>query len=109
VKSDDLVAKLDRATAHLRTVRLALANPPAVSPHITRIAWRLVNELLHKRCEEWRAAQLFAEATTAVGMTGDKALIAELKAAIRGRGKIEYEVEAVEDVLIKHYRARTCS
>jgi hypothetical protein len=57
----------------------------------------------------WRKQQLFHEATTAVGATGNKALIAELERAIKRRGKHEYEVEAVEDVLIKHYRMRNWS
>ncbi|MCU1279182.1 MAG: hypothetical protein JWM53_2728 [bacterium] len=104
------VDDVDQALAKLRT---KLTGPtgelPAVSPHITRVAWSLISEMLHKRCPEWRATQLFHEATTAIGMTGNKALLADLKAAICSRGKIEYEVEAVEDVLIKHFRARTCS
>jgi hypothetical protein len=82
---------------------------PAISPHITNIATRLVLEILPGRCPEWRQYQLFLEATTAVGQTGDKKLIADLLSAIKRRGKIEYEIEAVEDVLIKFYRERTSS
>lgn len=110
-ESCEVIADMERALTKVRRALGASASGelPAVSPHITRVAWSLVSEMLHKRCPEWRAAQLFHEATTAVGMTGDKALVADLKAAIRSHGKIEYEVEAVEDVLIKHYRARTCS
>jgi hypothetical protein len=82
---------------------------PAVSEHITKAATTLVLEVLPGRCPEWRQAQIYHEVTTAVGMTGDKALIEELKSALRRRGKIEYEIEAIEDVLIKHYRERASS
>jgi hypothetical protein len=83
---------------------------PAVSPHITTIATKLVHEILPGRCPKWRIEQLMHEATTAVGMTGDKVLIRQLLEAARtSRGKIEYEIEAVEDVLIRFYREITCS
>ena len=82
---------------------------PAVSPHITKAALMLVLEVLHGRCPHWRIEQIFHEVTTSVGATGHKALIAELKRELRGRGKHEYEVEAIEDVLIRFYRERTKS
>lgn len=77
-----------------------------VRPEISKIAFALISESLHKHCEQWREDQLMHEATTAIGMTMNKALIKDLKAAIRSRGKIEREVAAVEDVLIRHWRER---
>lgn len=82
---------------------------PAVAEHVTKAAWLLVNEIMHKHAPKWREEQIWHEVTTSMGMTGHKALIADLKKELRSRGKIEYEIEAIEDVLIKHHRAWTCS
>lgn len=82
---------------------------PAVSEHVTRAATLLVLEVMPGHCPLYRIEQIYHEVTTAMGRTGDKALIAELKRELRHRGKIEHEIEAIEDVLIKHYRNWTCS
>ncbi len=81
----------------------------AVSPHISKIAAELVRHILPGRCPQWRIEQLMHEATTAVHGTGNKKLIADLLASIKSRGKYEYEVEAVEDVLIAFWRERNWS
>lgn len=78
---------------------------PAVSPHITAAATKLVLEGLPKSCPAWRRDQLLLEATTAAGYTGHPQLLRALRGALRYRGKHEYEVEAIEDVMIEFDRA----
>lgn len=77
---------------------------PPIAPHVTRAAARLVLEVMPGHCESWRRDQIVAEITTALGRTNDKDLIADLKKNLVRRGKHEYEIEAIEDVLIKHWR-----
>lgn len=98
---------VDQALARLRSM-IAIGST-AVSPHVTQMAWTLVSELLHKRAPAWRAVQLYKAAAGVIGVTASAAFMEDLRASLRSHGKIEYEVEAIEDVLIKHYRARTCS
>lgn len=83
-------------------------NPP-ISPHVTAAATMIVLEILPGQCQKWRQEQIYDAATTAIGMTGNKEVIADLKAALKHRGRIELEIEAIEDVLIKHWRIRHSS
>lgn len=71
---------------------------------ITQMATRLVLDILPGRCPEWRQWQLFRDATTLVGFTNHPPILRELKRSIRYRGMHEYEVEAVEEVLLKWHR-----
>lgn len=83
-------------------------NPP-ISPQVSAAATAIVLCILPGQCPKWRQDQIYTEATTTIGMTGNKEVIADLKAALKHRGKIELEIEAIEDVLIKHWRIRQSS
>ena len=81
----------------------------AVAPHITEAATALVLYVLQdKRCPEWKKDQLMEKAAKAagchskqVGSVGDITIREDLERNLRSRGKVEYEIEAVEDVLIR--------
>ena len=85
---------------------------PAVSPHITQAATILVLEVLgNPRCEKYRKDQIVFAAAQAIGLQptqrgaiGEITLGEDLLRNLRKRGKHEYEVEAIEDVLIRWYR-----
>lgn len=77
---------------------------PPIAPYVTKLAAKLVFELMPGGSGGYRQDQTFHEVTTTMGRTGNKDLIADLKRNLVRRGRHEYEIEAIEDVLIKHWR-----
>lgn len=82
---------------------------PVVAPFITRAAADISRYLLSGKAENYRVMQLLCAARDAIGLghSGKSAVEFNeeiLRAAQVFRGKHEYEVEAVEDVMIQWWR-----
>lgn len=110
LNSDEAIVWMRTLAATEVGITLTGREPLAIAPHITKAAVDLVLEILPGNCPAYRQEQLCLAALVAVGMPtkGPDAMrcALELRSSIKHRGKHEYEVEAVEDVLIKWHRMR---